>query len=107
MTLEQIQDEMSESELMPSRAADLGVFVSANFGRAADQYSKLSGDYARKFVEIRQHFKSDTACERAIENSELGVSLTYWKYQLKKAEQMQKALSNLVYVKTAEARNHI
>lgn len=105
MTLEDIQNELEHGDMLPGRAADLLVIVSAKYGRAADEYIKKSAEFAREFNSRRPDFKSDTATERSIENSELGIELNYWKYQLKKAETISRALSTLVYLRTAESKN--
>jgi hypothetical protein len=104
LSLDSIQEELEKGEMLPGRAADLLVVVSGKFGRASDEYIKKNAEYARVFNRIRNDYKSDTATERFIENSELGIELNYWKYQMKKAEQMSKALQTLVYLRTAEAR---
>ena len=109
MTIEQIQNELETTEVTPSRAADLGILVSAKYARACDEYVFANAQYAKMFNEIRNsgEFKSDTSCERYIDNQEVGLHLHKWKYMQKKCEIIQKALSNLVYVKTAEARSQI
>ena len=105
MTLDDIQNELEKGNVQPGRAADLLVIVSAKYGRAADEYVFKSASFAKAFNECRDRFKSDTATERHLENSELGIELNYWKYQLKKAEMISKSLSTLVYLRTAEAKN--
>jgi len=105
MTLDSILKELENDVVTPSRAADLLVFVSARYGRAADEYVKKSAEFAKAFNDAREKFKSDTATERYLENSELGIEMNYWKYQLKKAEMISKSLSTLVYLRTAEAKN--
>lgn len=107
LSLDDIQGEMEKGEILPARAADLLVIVSAKFGRASDEYIRKNAEFARAFNESREKFKSDTATERHLENSELGIELNYWKYQLKKAEMMSKALNTLVYLRTAEAKNYV
>jgi hypothetical protein len=107
MTLDHIQNELEKGEVLPGRAADLLVIVSAKYGRAADEYVKKSAEFAKAFNDARDKFKSDTATERYLENSELGIELSYWKYQLKKAEMISKALSTLVYLRTAEAKSYL
>lgn len=107
MSLDEIQLELEKGEMLPARAADLLVIVSAKFGRAADEYVKKNAEYARVFNNIRKDYKSDTAAERFIENSELGIEVNYWKYQMKKAEMMSKALNTLVYLRTAEAKSYV
>lgn len=105
LSLDEIQAELEKGQMLPGRAADLLIIVSAKYGRAADEYVKKNAEFARAFNEARDKFKSDTATERFLENSELGIELNYWKYQLKKAEQMTKALQTLIYLRTAEAKN--
>lgn len=107
MTLDNIQDELEKGNILPARAADLLVIVSAKYGRAADEYVKKSAEFAKEFNSAREKFKSDTATERFLENSELGIELNFWKYQLKKAEMISKALNTLVYLRTAEAKNYV
>lgn len=104
LSLDQIQEELEKGEMLPGRAADLLVIVSAKYGKAADEYVKKNAEFARVFNRIRNEYKSDTATERFIENSELGIEHNYWKYQMKKAEMISKALQTLVYLRTAEAR---
>lgn len=105
MKLDDIQAELERGDVLPGRAADLLVIVSAKYGKAADEYVRKSAEFARAFNESRDRFKSDTATERYLENSELGLEMSFWKYQLKKAEMMSKALSTLVYLRTAESKN--
>ncbi len=107
LSLDAIQDELEKGMVLPGRAAELLVIVSAKYGRAADEYIKKSAEFAREFNNRRTDFKSDTATERFIENSELGIELNYWKYQLKKSEMISKALNTLVYLRTAEAKSQL
>jgi hypothetical protein len=105
LTLDDILAELEKGEVLPGRAADLLVIVAAKYGKAADEYLLKNAEYARIFNKVRKEYKSDTATERFIDNSELGIELNYWKYQLKKAEMLSKALQTLVYLRTAEAKN--
>ncbi len=107
MTLDEINKELGKGGVLPARAADLLVIVASKYGTAADEYVKKSAEFAKAFNEARDRFKSDTATERYLENSELGIELNYWKYQLKKAEMVSKALNTLVYLRTAEAKSYL
>lgn len=107
ISLDDIQQELERGNVLPARAADLLIVVSAKYGRASDEYIKKSSEFARAFNESREKFKSDTATERYLENTELGIEMQFWKYQLKKAEMMSKALNTLVYLRTAEAKNYV
>lgn len=107
MTLDQIQAELEQGDVLPARAADLLVLVAAKYSRAADNYIVANAELAREFTTIRPQHKSDTATERALEYSDFGIAAKRWKYQLKKAEMLSKALSTLVYQRTAEAKNQM
>lgn len=104
-TLEDIQVEMEKGDMLPARAADLLVVVSAKYSRAADEYVKKDAEYSRAFHDLRPDMKSVAETERTLDSQELGISRHYWKYQMKKAEMMSKALNTLVYLRTAEAKN--
>lgn len=105
ISLEQINQELEQGSVLPARAADLLVVVSAKFGRACDEYIAANAAYAKEFHAQRDNFKSDTATERYLDTTEVGLKKHYWKYQLKKAEMLSKSLNTLVYLKTAEAKN--
>lgn len=93
--------------MLPERAADLLVVVAAKYGRAADEYIKANAEYAAEFNRIRDNYKSDTATERYLDVTEKGLNRHFWKYQLKRSEQILKALNGLLYYKTAEAKNQL
>lgn len=105
MTLDTIMEEMAKGNMYPNRAADLLIIVSSKYGRACDEYTKKNAEYALKFTSERENHKSDTATERFLDHTELGIEKHYWKYQMKKAEMAAKALNSLIYQKTAEAKN--
>lgn len=107
MTLEDIQREMEQGMPVPQRAADLLVIVAAKYSRACDEYIYANALYAKAFNRERKNHKSDTATERYLDVQEVGLQKHHWKYQLKRAEMMSKALNNIVYLKTAEAKNQI
>lgn len=107
MTLESIIEEMEKGNMLPARAAELMVIVSAKYGMAADQYIKKNAQYAREFHELRPTLKSVAETERQLDCTELGIERMYFKYQLKKCEQVNKALNTLVYLRTAEAKNQV
>lgn len=107
MQLEQIITELERGSVLPARAADLLVYVSALYGRAADNYIKKDAQYSREFNKLRPDLKSVAETERKLDSSELGIERHYWKYQLKKCEQVSKALNTLVYLRTAEAKNQL
>lgn len=107
LSLDDVQLEMEKGNMLPERAADLLIVVAAKYGRAADEYIKANAEYAKEFNLQRGDFKSDTATERYLDVTEKGLNRHFWKYQLKRAEQILKALNGLIYYKTAEAKNQM
>lgn len=107
MTLDSIAEESEKGEMMPERAADLLVILAGKYSKAADNYIVTNAEFAREFTKRRGDFKSDTACERAIEFEEVGLKRHMWKYQMRKAEMLITSLKGYVYQKTSEARNEM
>jgi hypothetical protein len=101
-TLEEIELEMMQNP-SPSRLAEL----SAKYAYATNQYEDILVRKPPIWNEMRKAFKSDTACERAWEATEAGVSERHWKFQIKKIEKMMSAAKTLIDVKTGEAQNII
>lgn len=104
MTLEQIEKEMGESPA-PGRLAELRVVLSSKYAHATNEYEKVLIQKPKIWNEMRGDFKSDTACERAWEATELGVEERHWKFQIRKVERMMSAIKTMIDVKTGEARN--
>ena len=105
MELDAIADEAEKGNMMPHRAADLLVILAGKYSRAADNYIVSKATFAKEFTKRRGDFKSDTACERALEYEEIGLTMHHWKYQTKKAEMLISSLRGYVYQKTSEAHN--
>ena len=105
LTLDQIVHELERGNIMPTRAADLMPVVAAKYSRAADNYIVCNANFAQKFTETRDNYKSDTATNNALERKEVGLERANWKYQMRKAEMCMKALNGFIYQKTAEAKN--
>jgi hypothetical protein len=104
MTLEQIEIEMNTVQA-PGRLAELRVLLSAKYAAATNQYEAVLVQKPTIWNEMRGNFKSDTACERAWEATELGIAERHWKFQIKKIERMMSAIKTMIEVKTGEARN--
>ena len=109
MTLEEITTEIEKDAdartLYPSRVADLIVLLGVKYSRAVDNYMVCKAEYAQEFSKRREEFKSDTSCERQLDYEEIGLKLSHWKYQTKKAEMLVNTLKGYLYQKNSEARN--
>lgn len=106
-TLDQIAEEAERGNMLPHRAADLLVVLAGKFSRACDNYVVANAKYAQEFTKRRPDHKSDTATERSLDYDEIGLTKHHWKYQVKKAEQLIKALNGYIYQKTSEAKNEM
>lgn len=104
MTLEQIEKEMATAPT-PGRLADLRVILSAKYAQATNEYEAVLLEKPKIWNAMRPDFKSDTACERAWEATELGQAERHWKFAIRKIERMMSAIKTLIEVKTGEARN--
>lgn len=104
MTLEQIEVEMGGTTT-PGRLAELRVLLSAKYAAATNEYEKVLVAKPSIWNALRGDFKSDTACERAWEATELGVAERHWKFQIRKIERMMSAIKTMIDVRTGEARN--
>lgn len=105
MTLDAIAEEAEKGNMMSDRAADLLVILAGKYSRAADNYIVAKAEFAKAFTRGRADYKSDTACERALEYEEVGLTMHHWKYQTKKAEMLISSLRGYIYQKTSEAHN--
>jgi len=104
LTLEQIEVEMA-TEKTPGRLAELRVVLSAKYAAATNNYEAVLVQKPALWNAVRGNFKSDTACERSWEATELGIAERHWKFQIRKIERMMSAIKTLIEVKTGEARN--
>lgn len=105
MTLDEINHRLETGNLLPHEAADLLPIVAAKYGRAADNYIVANAEFAQAFTKRRPDHKSDTATERYLEKDEIGLTRYHWKYQMKKAEMILRALNGFIYQKTVESKN--
>lgn len=103
MELLEIEKEFLEPQITPSRVADLRVILSGKYAYAMNKLEEILMAKPLIWTEMRPNFKSDTACERAWEASEMGKQELHWKFQVKKIEKMLSAGKSLIEVKTAEA----
>lgn len=77
----------------------------------AEEYSRYSIDLAllvnlraEHFKDVRETYKSDTACERAWERTPAGVQMTVIKLKLKAIEKQMSASNTMLRLMENEAR---
>lgn len=105
ITLEQIELEMLQGDILPHRLGELRVLLSAKFAQAMNELENVLRVKPGVWNEMRGNFRSDTACERAWSGMELGQKELHWKFQLKKMEKMMSALKTLWEITNTEIRN--
>ena len=106
MTLSEIQQTLA-TENNPSRLAELRVVLSHKYGEATDRLEAAETLFAEWWSEHREDYKSDAACERAFDKTEIGQQRRHWDLQRKKIDRMSSSIKTLIEVKTAEARSQI
>ena len=105
MTLEEIEVEFLRANTTPGRLAELRVLLSGKYAQAMNKLEDVLLIKPIEWNKMRGDHKSDTACERAFEASELGQQELHWRFQVKKIEKMMSAAKTLLEVKNAEAYN--
>lgn len=104
MTLDEIVNRI-EQGIEPKEASELIVLLGVKYARAVDNYMVAKAEYAKKFTAERANYKSDTACERALDYEEVGLMVARWKAQRDKADVLISSLKGFIYQKSSEARN--
>ena len=101
----EVETAVIHGRLEPNRAADLLVFLAVKYSRAIDNLMVAKAEYAKAFTTERQNHKSDTACERALDYTEIGLKVEHWRAQRDKADMLTSTLKGFIYQKGNEARN--
>lgn len=104
MKLADIEQELATAPT-PGRLADLRVILSSKYAAATNEYERVLIEKPKIWNEMRENYKSDTACERAWEATDEGIAERHWKFQIRKIEKMMTAIKTLIDVKTGEAQN--
>lgn len=105
MPLHEIERELLTPDLPPGRLAELLVLLSAKYAEATNRLEEILFAKPALWNGMRADFKSDTACERAWEATEMGLQELKWKMTLKKIEKMMSACKTMIQVRTNEAHN--
>lgn len=107
MELKQIEAELMAGNTAPGQLAEFRVLLSGKYAFATNQLEEVLIEKPIHWNKMRPDHKSDTACERAWEATDLGIKERHWKFQIKKIEKMMTAIKTLIEVKTAEAYNQV
>ena len=104
MTLQEIEHELlTATEIPPGRLAELLVLLSAKYAETSNRLEDILLKKPSIWNGMRDDFKSDTACERAWQGSEIGMEELKQKMSLKKIEKMMSAAKTMIQVRTNEA----
>lgn len=88
----------------PHILAEERLNLSEEYSRYSGELAKLIKKQAEYYVEHRPEYKSDTAVERAFQNTQDGVTLTIVKLKLKSLEKQMSAIKTMLDTLTEEAR---
>lgn len=103
--IEEIENIISAGIQSPQVAADLRVELSAKYSRECGKLEDILKQKPKIWIEMRSKVKSDTACERQWEASELGTDEMVIRLRLKRIEKLIGALTSYLKVKEGEAKN--
>lgn len=105
-SLEEIEKKFLQP-MTPGEIADLRVVLSGKYAYVMNQLEAILMEKPIRWNAMRPEFKSDTACERAWQATEMGLQELHWNFQRKKIEKLMSAAKTLLEVKTAEAYNQM
>lgn len=106
MTIEQIQKEMEQGQLTPSRAADLRVVLSGKYSRARDMWDALETQRFT-FLNTLEEETSEAAKERQWGATDAGREWRNWKSQMRKCDRMSNSLGSQIRIAEGEMRAQI
>ena len=105
MTIEAIAKELQEEGLTPSRSSELRTWLAGQYYFVSAELEGILGQKPPLWNQMRKDLKSDTATERAWEETEWGLLEMKCRSQLKAMDKMMSALSSRIRVAEGEARN--
>lgn len=105
MNLESIQDRMKAGNLTPHEAAELRARLSGEYSFVAGQLEQILARKPAWWNAHREHFKSDTACERSWEGTEDGINEVGLRLRMKRIDALRSGLKTLIEIAQGEARN--
>ena len=89
----------------PHALADERIGLAEEYSRYSGLYAELIKKRAEHYREHRHNFKSDLACEREWENTEIGVQMTVIKMKLKTIEKKLSATATMLGLLENESKN--
>ena len=94
-----------ELENDPHGAAEYRARLSGEYSFYAGQLADVLKEKPSLWNARRKDFKSDTACDRWFESTELGINETGLQLTLKRLEKLMQGLNALIKLHENEARN--
>jgi len=105
MTLTEIEQRIKDAHDSPHMLAAFRVELSAEFTARTEQMKHVLRLKPKVWNDMRPNFKSDTACDRAFEATDLGMQEMELRYDLKSLEKVMSAIRGMLDVMNSEARN--
>lgn len=107
--IERIQKGLREQEYTgnPSKSAEDISILAGEYSYLYEQVDHILQLKPEIWNKMRNDFKSDTACERAWQGTDMGMAETRIRHTLKRVEKMMSALKTMITVAENEIRNRL
>lgn len=105
MKLEDIEAIMLEGNIPPARLGELRVQLGAMYSISMNHLEAILMEKPTKWNDLRLHYKSDKATDRAWDETEDGKKELHLKFRIKKIEKMMSALKMQWEIVNTELRN--
>lgn len=89
----------------PHEISEARITLSEEYSRYSGELAKLIKAQADYFFEHRDEHKSDNACQKAFERTDVGVQMTITKLKLKSIEKTMSAYNTHLRLLENEAKN--
>ena len=105
--IKRISEKLRNNEYMstPHQAAEDKGILAGEYAFIMGSLEEILNRKPTKWNQIRDKFKSDTACERAWEQTEDGINETGLRLREKSIKNMMSALGTIVRINSDEAHN--
>lgn len=103
--IKHIQQDLLQGQKSPHLLAEYRVRLSGYYATLSELLAAILAEKPLLWNEMRPNYKSDTACDRALEATDKGIEEMRLKLRLKSLEKMMSSITTLINVANAEAKN--
>jgi len=105
MTITDILRDLQDPNTSPGRLSAILMFLSADYSRKSEEFSKVVIMRAKAWKELRAKHGSDKQAEMEWNATPEGIAETMLRLEMKSSERMQSAIKAMLRTKEHEARN--